>query len=95
MNSKIGEYAAYGMIIAVLLLFGFMRQIDNAIAPTVARFNDWADEKTKDWPNPNNLEFKWCFEATSDSTSRVVGLGKCDAYATCKNNPNCKTSGEK
>lgn len=68
---KIVEIIAPIGVLALFVMFFFLMPIvDEAIAPSMEKFNEWANEKTKDMPNPNDWYIHWNFDSLNDNSKR-------------------------
>lgn len=65
---KIVELVApFGMIALFVIGFFLMPIVDEAIAPSMSKFNEWANEKTKDMPNLNDWYIHWNFKSINEN----------------------------
>lgn len=56
--------------VMVLFVIGFrlMPIIDKALEPSMEKFNEWANEKTKDMPNPSDWYYNWNFKIMNSNS---------------------------
>lgn len=67
---KIEEIVApLGMLALFVMCFFLMPIVDEALAPSMSKFNEWANEKTKDMPNPSDWYIHWKFESINDHST--------------------------
>lgn len=56
--------------VMVLFVIGFilMPIIDKSLEPSMEKFNEWANEKTKDMPNPSEWYYHWNFKTINSNS---------------------------